>query len=44
MGKRTRAIQRKLRGVEALGEPEAKLILPEVTDDEVLDDEESENS
>ncbi len=37
MGKRTRAIQRKLRGVEALSEAETKLILP-LTDGEVLDD------
>ncbi len=43
MGKRTRAIQRKLRGVEALGEPEAKLVLPEINDGEVFEDEESDN-
>lgn len=39
MGKRTKAIQRKLRGVESLDEAEAKLILPEVTDADLGDDE-----
>ena len=39
MGKRTKAIQRKLRSVEALGDTEAKLILSEVTNSEVLADE-----
>ncbi|MCK9208467.1 MAG: DNA recombination protein RmuC [Salinivirgaceae bacterium] len=39
MGKRTRAIQRKLKGVEALTDEETKLILPEATNSEVLDDE-----
>lgn len=39
MGKRTKAIQRKLRSVESLNEAEAKLILPELTDAELLDDE-----
>lgn len=39
MGKRTRAIQRKLRSVEALSEVDAKLILPEATNNEVIDDE-----
>lgn len=34
MGKRTRAIERKLRNVESLSEPETRLILPEVEDDE----------
>lgn len=43
MGKRTKAIQRKLRGVESLGEEEAKLLLPEIDEDEELSDEESEN-
>lgn len=38
MGKRTRAIQRKLRGVEALSEIETKLLLP-VADNDILDDE-----
>lgn len=38
MGKRTRAIQRKLRGVEALSESEAKLILPEMVEN--VDEEE----
>ena len=41
MGKRTRAIQRKLRNVEALEDAEAKLILPEATDNEIFDEEES---
>jgi DNA recombination protein RmuC len=39
MGKRTKAIQRRLRSVEALNESEAKLILPELSDVEALDDE-----
>lgn len=39
MGKRTKAIQRKLRSVESLNEAEAKLILPELTEAEWLDDE-----
>jgi DNA recombination protein RmuC len=39
MGKRTKAIQRKLRGVESLSEAEAKLILPELSDADLLDDE-----
>lgn len=39
MGKRTRAIQRKLRGVEATSDAEAKLILPEVSNSEIIDDE-----
>ena len=38
MGKRTRAIQRKLKGVETLSEEETKLVLPEATNSEVLDD------
>ncbi len=40
MGKRTKAIQRKLRSVESLNEAETKLILPELTDAELIDDEE----
>lgn len=40
MGKRTRAIQRKLKGVEALSEAETKNILPEIADSSlILDDE-----
>ncbi len=38
MGKRTRAIQRKLRGVEALGDDETKLILPETSELDIEDD------
>ena len=38
MGKRTKAIQRKLKSVESLGEAEAKLILPDVTDSETDND------
>ncbi len=38
MGKRTKAIQRKLRSVESLSEEEAKLMLPELTDADLLDD------
>lgn len=39
MGKRTKAIQRKLRSVEALSESEAKLIINEMSEVEALDDE-----
>lgn len=39
MGKRTKAIQRKLRSVESLNEVDAKLILPEITDADLIDDE-----
>jgi DNA recombination protein RmuC len=39
MGKRTNAINRKLRSVESLSEAEAKLILPELTDAELFEDE-----
>ncbi len=39
MGKRTKAIQRKLRSVESLNEADAKLILPEITDIDLIDDE-----
>jgi len=42
MGKRTRAIQRKLRGVEALSEQEAKKILPELSDPSLMIDDENE--
>lgn len=42
MHKRTKALQRKLRNVEALSEAETKLILPEISDTEFLEDE-SEN-
>lgn len=38
MGKRTKAIQRKLRSVESLSEEEAKLMLPELTESDLLDD------
>jgi DNA recombination protein RmuC len=38
MGKRTKAIQRKLKSVESLGEAETKLILPDVTDNDVDND------
>ncbi len=40
MGKRTRAIQRSLKGVEALSEADAKNILPEISDNELNIDEE----
>lgn len=40
MGMRTRAIQRKLKGVEALNEAEAKRILPEISDNLVSGEEE----
>jgi DNA recombination protein RmuC len=39
MGKRTRAIQRKLKGVEALSETETQLLLSDVTASELLDEE-----
>lgn len=38
MGKRTRAIQRTLKGVEVVGEEEAQVILPDVTNQERLED------
>lgn len=38
MGKRTRAIQRKLKGVEVLGEAEAQLFLPDMPDTDNGDD------
>ena len=40
MGKRTRAIQRKLKGVEALSEAETKNILPEISDTALIIDDE----
>lgn len=43
MGRRTRAIQKKLKGVEALNEADTQqLLLPDPTDD-IIPDEESEN-
>jgi DNA recombination protein RmuC len=39
MGKRTRAIQRKLKGVEALNETETQLLLSDVTAVDLLDEE-----
>ncbi|MFH2142966.1 MAG: DNA recombination protein RmuC [Bacteroidota bacterium] len=39
MGKRTRAIQRKLRSVEALDESDAKHIIPEISDNDLGEDE-----
>lgn len=39
MHKRTKVLQRKLRSVEALSEAETKLILPEISDTEFLEDE-----
>lgn len=42
MGKRTRAIQRKLKSVEALSESDTKHILPEITDAALILDEEEE--
>jgi DNA recombination protein RmuC len=42
MGKRTRAIVRKLKNVESLEADEAKLLLPELTEEsEVLDEEDA---
>ena len=40
MGKRTRAIQRKLKSVEILSEAETKNILPEITDTALITDDE----
>ena len=40
MGKRTRAIQRKLKGIEVMGEEESKLLLPEISNAEIIDEEE----
>lgn len=42
VGVRSRAIQKRLRNVETLGAAEAKLILPEISDDDKNDDAESE--
>jgi len=39
MGKRTKAIQRKLRSVETLSDAETKMILPETNTNEVIDEE-----
>ena len=43
MGKRTRAIQRKLKGVEALSEAETKNFLPELSDGSLLLDDENDD-
>jgi DNA recombination protein RmuC len=42
MGKRTRAIQRRLKGVEALSEADTKNILPEIADSSLLPEDEDE--
>ena len=39
MGKRTRAINRKLKNVESLTQAETNLVIPEVVDDEFIDEE-----
>lgn len=39
MGKRTRAIQRKLKSVEILGDTDSSLLIPETTETELSDDE-----
>ncbi len=39
MGKRTRAIQRKLKSVEILGDTDSSLLIPEATETELSDDE-----
>jgi len=44
MGKRTRAIQRKLRSVETLSSAEASLILPETGSLDDADDQEEDNN
>ncbi|HEY4289257.1 MAG TPA: hypothetical protein VGN00_19285 [Puia sp.] len=38
MGKRTRAIQRKLKGVEALNDVDTQAVLPEISEEEIMDD------
>lgn len=38
MGKRTRAIRKKLKDVEVLNETETRMLLPEITDAEITDD------
>lgn len=43
MDKRTRAIQRKLKGVETLSEAETKNILPEIADASLMMDEEEDD-
>lgn len=43
MGKRTRAIQRKLKGVETLSEAETKNILPEIAAASLMMDEEEDD-
>jgi DNA recombination protein RmuC len=39
MGKRTRAIQRKLKGVEALNDTDTQAVLPEISEEEIVDEE-----
>ena len=39
MGKRTRAIQRKLKGVEALNDTDTQAILPEISEEEIVGEE-----
>jgi len=41
MGKRTRAIQRRLKSVEVLSEAESKLLIPDITNNEIIDEEET---
>jgi len=41
MGKRTRAIQRRLKNVEVLSEAESKLLIPDITTNEIIDEEEA---
>jgi DNA recombination protein RmuC len=43
MGKRTRAIQRRLKGVEALNETDTKILLPEILDGDTIENDEEEN-
>jgi len=43
LGKRTKAIQRKLKGVETLGVDETRLLLPEVGGNEVVEEDEEDN-
>lgn len=42
MGKRTRAIQRKLKGVEALNEADTQLLLPDITEGQIIDEDDQE--
>ena len=44
LGKRTKAIQRKLKGVETLGDEETKLILPDMGLNDIIEEEDESNN